>query len=56
MAIKSVYLFGVVVVLAFGVFAFDFDWWVWDYGLWGKVGECPVGRALSVDSAVVMTG
>ena len=32
MAIKTVYLFGViVVVLVFGLFALDFDSWMWDY-------------------------
>ena len=38
MAIKFVQLFDVVVALGFGVFAFDFDGGIWDYGLWGKVG------------------
>ena len=56
MAIKFVQLFVVVVVvLAFGVFAFDFDggYGITDCG--EKWGECPVGRGLSVDLAVVMT-
>ena len=51
--IKSVQLFVAVVVLAFGVFAFDFDWGyrITDCGVnWW---ECPVGLGLSVDLAVV---
>ena len=55
MAVKSVLLFVAIVVLAFGVFAFDFDGVKRDYRLWGKVRECPVGRSLSVDLVVVMT-
>ena len=45
----------VVVVFAFGVFAFDFDggYGITDCGV--KWGECPVGRGLSADLAVVMT-
>ena len=52
---KFVQLFAAVVVLAFGGFAFDFDWGygIIDCGV--KRGECPVGRGLSVDLAVVMT-
>ena len=37
MAKKFVQLF-VVVVLSFGVFAFDYDGGIWGYRLWGKVG------------------
>ena len=54
--VKFVLLSVAVVVLAFGVFAFDFDGVIWDFRLWGKVGECPVGRGLYVDLAVVITG
>ena len=43
------------VVLAFGVFALEFDGRIWDHRLWGKVGECPVGRGLSAELAVVLT-
>ena len=56
MAIKFVQLFVAVVVLEFGVFAFDFDggYRITDCGVkWGR--ECPVGRGLSVDLAFVMT-
>ena len=55
MAIKFVQLFLlVVVVLAFGVFAFDFEGGhgITDCGV--KSGGCPVGRSLSADLAVVM--
>ena len=38
MVIEFVCIFGVV-VLAFGVFAFDFDGGIWDYRLWSKVGK-----------------
>ena len=55
MVVKFVRLFVAAVVLAFGVFAFDFDGGIWDYRLWGKVGEFPVGRGLNVDLVVVMT-
>ena len=39
MAIKFVQLFVAVVVLAFCVFAFDFDGGILDYRLWGKEGR-----------------
>ena len=57
MVAKFVCLCGwvVVVVLAFGVFAFDFDgfYGISDCGV--KWGKCPVGRGLAADLAVVMT-
>ena len=55
MAIKLVQLFVAVVVLPFGLFAsyFDGGYGITDCGI--KWGECPVGRGLSVDLAVVMT-
>ena len=59
MLVKFVCLCGgvvvVVVALAFGVFAFDFGggYGIADCGV--KWGECPVGRGLSADFAVVMT-
>ena len=53
MAIKLVQFF-VVVVLAFGVFEFDFDggYGITDCGV--KLLECPVGRGLSAVLAVVV--
>ena len=56
-AIKFVQIFVFVVVLAFGVFALDFDggYGITDCGVkWGG-GEFLVGRGLSLDLAVVMT-
>ena len=52
MVIKFGQLFLAVVVLAFGVFAFDFDG---GYGITDCGGECPVGRGLAVNLLVVMT-
>ena len=54
MAKKFVQFFVAVVVLAFGVFAFDFDggYGITDSGV--KWEECPVGRGLSIDLAVEM--
>ena len=54
MLIKFARLFIAVVVLAFGVFAFDFDggYGITDCGV--KWVECPAARGFSVDLVVVM--
>ena len=58
MLANFVYLNGevVVVLLAFGVFAFDFDGehGITDCGV--RWGECSVGRGISADLAVVVSG